>query len=131
MIPEEKLNPRSWANHNDEAMIGDATEHDGMGCFGLTNKVALYEKMTLTGSQHYSSIFPIEDIDVTFTVRHAGDPMFLAKSLSDNSFDFGLSAHDSAALGFLGVIISLLLMFRPCIVICSIRRIPHYKDLEK
>lgn len=57
--------------------------------------------------------------------------MLLAKELSNNEFDFGLSSHDMTALGFLGFIISLLLMFRPCIVVCSIRRIPHYKDLEK
>ena len=87
--------------------------------------------MVLVGSQHYSSIFPIEYVDVSFTLRHGDDPMFIAKSLTDNQFDFGLSAHDLAALGFLGLIISLLLICRPCIVVCSIRRIPKYQDLEQ
>ena len=87
--------------------------------------------MVLAGSQHYSSIFPVEYVDVSFTVRHGDDPMFVAKSLTDNKFDFGMAEHDLAALGFLGLIISLLLICRPCIVICSIRRIPKYQDLEK
>ena len=87
--------------------------------------------MILIGSQHYSSVFPVESVDVSFTLRHSDDPMFIAKSLSNNTFDFGLSAHDLAALGFLGLIISLLLICRPCIVVCSIRRIPKYQDLEK
>jgi hypothetical protein len=64
-------------------------------------------------------------------VRNIDDPMLMARSLSNNTFDFGLSSHDLAAAGFLGVVISILLMFRPCIVICSIRRIPKYQDLEK
>ena len=102
-----------------------------MGCFGLRNKVGLYEKLVLIGSQHYSSVFPLNSIDVSFTLRNSEDPMFIAKSLSNSSFDFGLSSHDLAALGFLGLIISLLLICRPCIVVCSIRRIPKYQDLEK
>lgn len=57
--------------------------------------------------------------------------MLVARQLSDNTFDFGLSSHDLAAAGFLGLIISILLIFRPCIVICSIRRIPKYQDLDK
>ena len=85
----------------------------------------------MSGFQHYKSIFPIKEIDVTFTIRNSKDPMFVAKDLSGATFDFGLSSHDLTALGFLGFIISLLLMFRPCIVVCSIRRIPHYKDLER
>jgi len=104
---------------------------EGLGCYGLNNQIALYEKIIMSGFQHYKSIFPIKEIDVTFTIRNSEDPMFVAKDLSGATFDFGLSSHDLTALGFLGFIISLLLMFRPCIVVCSIRRIPHYKDLER
>jgi len=56
--------------------------------------------------------------------------MFAAKTLSNNTFDFGMTSHDLAAIGFLGMIIFTLLIFRPCIVICSIRRTPKYQDLE-
>ena len=55
--------------------------------------------------------------------------MFAAKRLSNNTFDFGISSHDLAAIGFLGMIIFTLLIFRPCIVICSIRRVPRYQEL--
>ena len=71
-------------------------------------------------------MFPIHELQISFTVRSASDPMLAAKMISGNTFDFGLSSHDLAALGILGCLISLLLMFRPCIVVCSIRRIPRY-----
>ena len=87
--------------------------------------------MRITESEHVSSLFPIEDIQVGFTIRNSMDPMLLAKNLSNNTFDFGLSSHDLGAMGFLGMIISCLLMCRPCVVMCSIRRIPKYQDLEK
>lgn len=125
---EEKLS--GWQTHSDKGLNKHVMP--GVGCFGLLNEVALYEKMMLIGSQHYSTIFPISDVDVSFTVRNGKDPMLAAKELSGNSFDFGLSSHDMAAAGFLGLMISLLLLCRPCIVICSIRRIPRYQDiLEK
>jgi len=78
-----------------------------------------------------SQLFPIDELQVDFTVRSARDPMFAAKRLSNNTFDFGMTAHDLAAAGFLGMIISTLLIFRPCIVICSIRRIPRYQELMR
>lgn len=93
--------------------------------------MALYEKIMKRDAEHMSELFPVNRLDVTFEVRSSQDPMLLAKKLSNNSFDFGLSAHDLQAIGFLGLIISVLLMFRPCIVICSIRRIPRYQDLDK
>ena len=70
-------------------------------------------------------------VDVSFVVRSKEDPMLEAKKLSSNSFDFGFSTHDLRAIGFIGLFISLLMVFRPCIVICSIRRIPRYEELER
>ena len=102
-----------------------------MGCYGLTNKAILYEKMTTSHQSgvvpgHYSSLFPIETIEVSFALRDANDPMLLAKTLSNNSFDFGLSAQDFGVIGFLGLISSLLMMFRPCVVLCSVCRKHDY-----
>lgn len=77
-------------------------------------------------AEHISDLFPVDRLNVSFEVRSSNDPMLLAKQLSDETFDFGLSSHDLQAIGFLGLIISILLMFRPCIVMCSIRRIPRY-----
>ena len=104
---------------------------DNLGCFGRYDSAALYQNVRLPDSAHLPDAFPIDDVLVSFTVRSEWDPMLLAKNLSDNTFDFGMSSHDLAAVGFLGLIISLLLVIRPCIVVCSIRRIPKYQDLER
>ena len=57
--------------------------------------------------------------------------MFLAKSLSDNTFDFGLSARDFFVIGILGMASSLIAMFRPCVVMCSVcRRHDYSKDFK-
>ena len=68
---------------------------------------------------------------MTFVVRSSSDPMLVAKNLSFNSFNFGMSAHDLRALSLIGLIASCLLICRPCMVVCSIRRIPKYQDLEE
>jgi len=106
-------------------------EQAGIGCFDLDNKVALYEKILLKDTEHLSWLFPIENVDITLEVRSKEDPMLLAKKLSKESFDFGFSAHDLRAIGCIGFFISMLAMCRPCIVICSVRRIPNYQELVK
>ena len=66
---------------------------------------------------------------MTFELRDSQDPVFLAKSLSGNTFDFGLSASDFLVIGILGIISSLIAMFRPCVVMCSVcRRHDYSKD---
>ena len=92
----EQVEDRGWLSHIDHDDLG-ASIFDGIGCYGLNNKAILYEKMTTSHDAgvnpgHYSSLFPIETIEVSFALRDANDPMLLAKTLSHNSFDFGLSA---------------------------------------
>lgn len=109
---------------------------EGMGCYGVGNKAALYQKITESHQTaefpgHYGSLFPIEQVQVSFSLRNGRDPVFLAKRLSDNSFDFGLSARDFFVIGILGMVSSLIAMFRPCVVMCSVcRRHDYSKDFK-
>lgn len=60
------------------------------------------------------------------TVRNGLDPLLLAKQLSKGTFDFGLSSHDMKVVGFLGLVVSILWLIRPCIVVCSVRGVCNY-----
>ena len=62
-------------------------------------------------------MFPVNNIIVDFQVRNGRDPLLLAKSLTDDSLDFGMSAHDLRVVGALVVIISVLAMVRPVIIL--------------
>lgn len=68
---------------------------------------------------------------MSFVVRNGKDPMILAKQLSGETFDFGLASDDLFVLGILGVVISMLMMVRPCVVLCAIRRIPNFSEYVK
>lgn len=116
---------------DDNGQLMGNPEFNGSGCYGEENQIALYEKITESHRTpefpgHFGNLFPIESIDVTFTVRDSTDPMFKAKALSHNSFDFGLSAVDFGIMGVLGLISSILLMFRPCVVMFNVCRKHDY-----
>ena len=72
-------------------------------------------------------MFPINNILVDFQVRNGKDPLLVAKQLTDNSLDFGMSAHDLRVIGVLIIIISVLAGIRPIIIFSQIRSVPSYR----
>ena len=72
-------------------------------------------------------MFPVNNIIVDFQVRNGRDPLLVAKSLTDDSLDFGMSAHDLRVIGVLLIIISVLAMVRPVIILSQVRSVPSYK----
>ena len=83
--------------------------------------------MSVTGLNQEADMFPVSSLMVDFQVRNGRDPLLVAKRLTGESLDFGMSAHDLRVLGVLVLIISVLAAIRPLIVLCQIRTIPSYR----
>ena len=87
----------------------------------------LYSKVNIRGKVSESQMFPVHSVMVDFQVRNGRDPLLVAKSLTGDSLDFGMSAHDLRVIGGLLIVISLLAGIRPLVILSQIRSIPHYR----
>ena len=83
------------------------------GCYP-DGEVALYQKVHYHGD---NTLFPINTILVDLTVRNSKDPLLAARSLTDQSLDFGISSHDLRVVGILMIFISVCAGIKPVLFI--------------
>lgn len=65
------------------------------------------------------------DLTISVTVRDGRDPILLAKTLSINTFNFGISSHDMFIMGIAFIVIGGFLIVNPLIFL-----IRTYKDIK-